>query len=346
MQPASGGSIDGFVCNIRNDGSSIIRSTYIGNANIDVIYGIKFDRSGFPYIMGTSRGAAQWPVSPGVWSNPGSKQFVMKLRPDLTGSVYSTVFGTANTKPNMSPVAFLVDRCENVYISGWGGYLLPVTDPYDLAGVAGMSVTPDAIKRTTDDRDMYFIVIAKNASSLLYGSYFGQDGGDGEHVDGGTSRFDAQGVIYQAICANCAGGATFPTTPGVVGPINLASPTNGCNLAAVKISFNFAGVAAGPKAFLNGVRDSVGCAPLTFEFRDTVLNAVSYEWNFGDGSPTQTTTTAQVTHLYNNVGNYRIRLIAIDSSTCNIRDTAFINVIVRADQANLGFTRNKLPPCE
>ena len=49
----------------------------------------------------------------------------------------------------------------------------------------------------------------------------------------------------------------FPTTPGVVGPVNGSS--GGCNLAAVKIAFNFAGVAAGPKAFFNGVADSVGC---------------------------------------------------------------------------------------
>jgi hypothetical protein len=41
--------------------------------------------------------------------------------------------------------------------------------------------------------DMYFIVIRKDASALLYGSYFGQDGGDGEHVDGGTSRFRCSG---------------------------------------------------------------------------------------------------------------------------------------------------------
>lgn len=346
MQSSSGGSIDGFVSAISNDGSTIISSTYIGNPNIDVIYGIKFDRNGFPYIMGTSRGTAAWPVSPGVWSNPGSKQFVMKLRPDLTGSLYSTVFGTSGTRPNLSPVAFLVDRCENVYISGWGGYLLPGTDPFDLAGVNGMSTTPDAIKSTTDDKDLYFIVIAKNAASLLYGSFFGQNGGNGEHVDGGTSRFDAQGVIYQAICANCQGGATFPTTPGVVGPVNLAASTNGCNLAAVKISFNFAGVASGPKAFLNGVGDSIGCVPLNFEFRDTVLNAKSYEWDFGDGSPGQTTTTAQVNHIYTAVGNYRIRLIAVDSATCNIRDTGYINVTVRDDRANLSFTSTKLPPCE
>ena len=344
----AGGEADGFVTEISNNGSSIIKSTYLGTSSVDIIYGIKFDRKGFPYVMGTSRGS--WPVSPGVWSVPGSRQFVTKLKPDLSGNVYSTVFGSGAPKPNMSPVAFLVDRCENVYISGWGGYLIPGTDPYDLAGVVGMPTTADAIKKVTDNRDMYFIVIKKDAASLLYGSFFGENeagNSDGEHVDGGTSRFDEQGVIYQAICANCNGSAAnFPVTPGVVGPVNLAAGAGGCNLAAVKISFNFAGVASGPKAFINGVKDSVGCVPLTFEFRDTVLNAKSYEWDFGDGSPGTTTTTAQITHTYTLVGDYRIRLIAVDSTTCNIRDTAFINVKVRNDQANLSFNPVKLPPCE
>ena len=54
----------------------------------------------------------------------------------------------------------------------------------------------------------------------LYGSYFGQNGGFTDHVDGGTSRFDANGVIYQGVCANCGGGVPFPTTPGVWGPQN------------------------------------------------------------------------------------------------------------------------------
>jgi gliding motility-associated-like protein len=348
IQPAyGGGGADGFVTEISNDGSTIIKSTFLGNANLDVIYGIKFDRRGFPYVMGTTRGTAAWPVQPaGIWSVPNSKQFVAKLQPDLTAFVYSTVFGTSGSKPNMSPVAFLVDRCENVYISGWGGYFLGGVDPYDIAGVVGMPITSDAIKSVTDDMDMYFIVIKKNASSLLYGSYFGQAGGDGEHVDGGTSRFDAQGAIYQAICANCGGIGTFPTTPGVVGPFNGAAPNSGCNLAAVKISFNFAGVASGPKAFINGSPDSVGCAPLNFEFRDTVLNAKSYEWRFGDGSPDTSTVTASVNHTYASVGDYVVRLIAIDSTTCNIRDTAYINVRVRNDLASLAFTPVKLPPCE
>jgi gliding motility-associated-like protein len=340
-----GGEADGFVAEIANNGSAIIKATYLGTTAVDIIYGIKFDRNGFPYVMGTTRG--NWLVTPGAWSVPGSKQFVAKLQPDLSGYVYSTTFGSASAKPNMSPVAFLVDRCENVYISGWGGWIRPGADPYDLAGVANMPTTPDAIKSTTDNRDFYFIVIEKNAAGLLYGSFFGQTGGEhGEHVDGGTSRFDAQGAIYQALCANCAGGASFPVTPGVVGPVNGALASGGCNLAAVKIAFNFAGVGSGPKSFFNGVADTVGCVPMTLTFRDTILNAKTYEWNFGDGTADTITTEVDIAHTFTSVGTYRVRLIAVDSTSCNIRDTGYLTIRVRDDRANLAFNSVKLPPCE
>jgi len=346
IQPSNAGGIDGFITIISNDGSSVIKTTYLGTGNIDLIYGIQFDRRGFPYVMGITRGA--WRVTSGLgFINPNSKQFVGKLQPNLSAYVYSTVFGNGSAQPNISPVAFLVDRCENVYISGWGGNGGGDGNPnklYDVASLAGMPITPDAIKSVTDDRDFYFIVIQKNASGLLYGSFFGQDGGYGEHVDGGTSRYDQQGIIYQAMCANCSGGATFPTTPGVVGPTN--GSTSGCNLAAVKIAFNFAGVAAGPKSYFNGAVDSVGCVPFTVTLRDTVRNAKSYEWNFGDGTPDFATTDFETTHTYNNLGNYLVRLIAIDSNTCNVRDTAYINIRVRDDPASLNFNPVKLPPCE
>ena len=96
-------------------------------------------------------------------------------------------------------------------------------DPYGLAGTAGMPISPNAIKKITDNRDFYFIVIQKNASALLYGTYFGQNDGPSsisEHVDGGTSRYDKQGAIYQAICANCGDHSVtpFPTSPGVWAP--------------------------------------------------------------------------------------------------------------------------------
>ncbi len=38
-----------------------------------------------------------------------------------------------------------------------------------------------------------FSLCRKMQVSQLYGSFFGQTGGLGNHVDGGTSRFDKQG---------------------------------------------------------------------------------------------------------------------------------------------------------
>ncbi len=351
IQPVNAGGVcDAFISIISNDGSTLRKSTFLGTTGFDAIYGIGFDKKGFPYIMGSTTGV--WTTTPNVgFINPGAKQFVAKLMPDLSAYVYSTTFGKAGPNPNISPVAFLVDRCENVYVSGWGGWIYAGKDPYGLTGTAGMPVSPTAIKRITDGRDFYFIVIQKNASALLYATFFGQNDGPmslSEHVDGGTSRYDQNGIIYQAICANCGGNSLtpFPTSPGVWSPLNGASSSNGCNLAAVKISFNFAGVGADPRSLINGVYDSSGCVPLDVLFVDTLHNAKQYIWTFGDGSPDTTITGFQVMHTYNATGTFRVRLIAIDSNSCNVSDTAYLNIRVRKDKANLDFTITKLPPCQ
>src|SRR6185295_19835257 len=147
----------------------------------------------------------------------------------------------------------------------------------------GLPVTSDALQSTTDGNDFYFFVLKKNATAQLFGSFWGQNGGLSDHVDGGTSRFDKQGVIYQAICANCFGNAVgaisvpYPITPGVWGPVN-GTGTSNCNLAAAKIAFNFAGVAAGPQSYFNNAVDTLGCVTFTVTLKDTILNAKSYVW--------------------------------------------------------------------
>ncbi|MES1214069.1 MAG: PKD domain-containing protein [Bacteroidota bacterium] len=342
---ANNGGIDGFVAEISNNGSSVIRSTYVGTSGSDQVFGIQFDRKGFPYIMGQTTGA--WPVINAPYNNAGAKQFIAKLKPDLSAFVYSTVFGTASVLPNISPVAFLVDRCENVYVSGWGGNIY-AQDPnfYPSAGTLGMPVTPDAIKSNTDNTDFYFFVLKRDAVSQLYGSFFGKDGGFADHVDGGTSRFDQNGVIYEAICADCGNGSTtYPTTPGAWSTQKPAGAF--CNLAMVKVAFNLAGVASNVQASINGVpRDTAGCIPLTVDFSDSLRIAVSYEWNFGDGSPVVATTNPTISHTYNAVGTYQVMLIAIDPNTCNIRDTSYTHIRVGDIRALIDFNPTKLNPCD
>jgi gliding motility-associated-like protein len=51
-------------------------------------------------------------------------------------------------------------------------------------------------------------------------------------------------------------------------------------------------------------------------------------------------------HTFTAVGNYQVMLIAIDSNSCNIRDTAYINIRVGDLRANLLASVVKLDPCE
>ncbi len=345
--PTSRGSIDGFIAQINPAGTGIIRSTYLGTPQIDQIYGIQFDRRGFPYIMGQTNGT--WPVQNATYVNAGAKQFIAKLQPDLSAFVYSTTFGSNNApRPNISPVAFLVDRCENVYVSGWGGTGLGNFN--SLVGTRGMPVTADASsvqRQPPDGADFYFFVLQRDATAQLFGSFFGQNGGTPDHVDGGTSRFDPHGVIYQAMCSNCSGG-TPPTTFGVWAPNNLSTQ---CNLGMVKIRFDLAGVGSQVQSAIGGVpRDTAGCVPLEVVFTDEIRNAVEYIWNFGDGTPDvgplPAATGYTQAHTFTAVGDYRVMLVAINPASCNERDTSYINIRVGDLEARLQASFTKLEPCE
>jgi gliding motility-associated-like protein len=335
-----GGICDGFVAEFTSNGT-FVRDGFFGTSGADIIYGIQFDKFGMLYFAGTTTG--DWPILNAPFNQPGGKQFIAKVKPDLSDFIYSTIFGTGASTPNISPTAFLVDRCENVYVSGWGGGI-DIQDKFPNSGTKGLPVTPDAYQSSTDNQDMYFFVLAKNAQSQLYGSFFGENGGLGEHVDGGTSRFDQNGVIYQSICANCGGQkGLFPTTPGAWSPNN---GSQGCNLAAVKMAFNLAGIGAGVRASVNGiVHDTSGCVPLKVDFSDTLAMGTKYVWDFNDGSPRVTTTLPSVSHTFNTIGLYRVKLISIDSNSCNIADSGIVTIRVRNDEVAMAFVSKKLPPC-
>lgn len=347
-----GGATDGFVTIINNSGTAIVKTVYVGTNGVDMVYGIQIDKFGFPYITGTTTVTFQVVNSPfNQVEQANGKQFITKMQPDLSGVIYNANFGKGQSVPDISPTAFLVDRCENVYVAGWGGGI-NAGEGYANANTSGLKTTPDAIRLTSDGSDFYFFVMEKNALSQLYGTFYGNidnvpDVGD--HVDGGTSRFDREGVIYQALCANCGKlGIPMPTAPGNVwGPNNLASTNALCNQAVLKIAFEFAGVGSGIQSSINGVpRDTSGCLPLTVDFSDTIANGKKFIWSFSDGSPDVTTTIPSVTHTFNAVGRFKVRLVSIDSLTCNIADTSYTTIIVRDDEADISFTSLKLPPCD
>jgi gliding motility-associated-like protein len=349
-----GGVCDGFVSIINNNGSSLIRTTYVSSAannSDDLVYGIEFDRKGFPYITGTTTVAFPLVGNPAFNTQATGKQFITKMQPLLNGVVYSTNFGKSGySVPDISPTAFLVDRCENVYVAGWGGGINSGSG-YPNAGTLGMHTTANAIRPTSDGSDFYFFILEKNALSQLYGTFYGNidlTADVGDHVDGGTSRYDSEGIIYEALCANCGQVGNFPTSPpGVWGPSNPSQTGAHCNEAMLKIAFEFAGVGSGIRSSIAGIpRDTSGCVPLTVDFTDTIANGKKYIWSFGDGAPDTSTTTASASHTFNSVGRFRVRLISIDSATCNIADTSYLNIKVGDNKASVSLTAVKLDPCE
>lgn len=237
-----GGRADGFIARFRNGGNyELQRATYIGTQGYDQCFGLQTDLNGNVYATGQTLGG-HFPVTAGVYSNSGSSQFIMKLDSNLATNIFSTVYGSGDSlHTNITPTTFFVDSCENIYAVGWGGRIAGFLDSA-IGNVGGMPITPNAIQTTTDSNDFYFIVLSQNAQSLLYGSYMGAYGGVVDHLDGGTSRFDKNCVLYQAVCGACGHG-TFPTSPPNVW--SLEDSSFNCNQVALKIAFNIAPVICG-----------------------------------------------------------------------------------------------------
>jgi gliding motility-associated-like protein len=333
----NGGIADGFIVKFQNSGVyPFQRGTFIGRASYDQVFGIQVDQSNNVYATGNTLGGT-FPVTPsGVYSNAASSQFIIKLDSNLGSIVFSTVFGSGNSAAiNVTPVAFLVDTCENVYVSGWGGTLTG-----GGGSTAGMPVnlgtpSPAPVSGNTDGNDFYFFVLSKNAIALLFAGYYG-GGSTAEHVDGGTSRFDRNGVVYQAICGGCGGTSNVPTTAGSY------STTNGsgnCNLLALKIAFNLGAV----KAQASASPSAVICIGESVNFTNGSTNAASYEWDFGDGTPGSTSMTP--THQYNLAGLFTVRMIAINPNACKVRDTVFLTITVDTNNIHADFTTKLTDSC-
>lgn len=347
------GEIDGFVVVLNDQGSIVKSGTYVGTNAIDEVYGIDVDNLGYPYIMGTTHGSM--PVINANYSNAGAKQFIWKMEPDLSSIIYATVYGSTNSgAPNISPTAFMVDRCENVYVSGWGG---KANSSFAGGNVLGMPVTADAVKGTADasGSDFHFFVLEKNAASQLYGTFFGQRDPPagaspvtyGDHVDGGTSRFDSRGYIYQSMCFQHIPGQPFNGTAGSWSMQNKVSD-GGYSIGMLKIEMDFTGVRANLQVVMDGVpNDTIGCIPQLVEFRDIEKSSkgVLFYWDFGDGTG-DTTTVQNTSHNYTLAGSYLVRLISIDSSTCNIADTVYQRIYLNNNRVMPDFDAIKLPPCE
>lgn len=324
LQASYGGGItDGFVMRINALGNTLLNSTYFGTPLYDQSFFIQSDKQKNIYIYGQSLGNIPIKTATGastVFNVPNTHQFITKLNATLSSSLMSTTFGNYTNKFDISPSAFSVDKCNNIYLSGWGANFLDPSNP-TLSNMPLLNAT----QSTTDGNDFYFMGLDSNAVNLKYGSYFGGTQSE-EHVDGGTSRFDPRGVIYQSVCAGCGGNDDFPVTPGAWPntPPNTNYSSN-CNNGVIKLDFQL-------QLAISTINTNTlsGCLPLTVSFTNATAptgSLSSFIWYFGNGQTNTTTINPVIT--YTNPGSYTVALVVIDPSSCNVKDSSitFITVL-------------------
>jgi PKD repeat protein len=78
-----------------------------------------------------------------------------------------------------------------------------------------------------------------------------------------------------------------------------------------------------------------GCAPLTVNFTNQAINAVQYNWNFGDGT---SDTAANPVKVYTQSGNYTVSLAIMSANGC--ADTIIYNNYIRVLNPYAGY----IPP--
>ena len=318
---------DAFITLINSNGSQIISSSYYGTDEYDQAYFVEIGSTNSVYLFGQTKTIGTNLVSNATYFESGASQFIAVFDEYLSSVLRSTVVGTGKGTPDISPTAFLVDVCDKIYIAGWGSNLGGPLSTLNLP------IDTNAFQQTTDGNDFYLMVIDDAMSSMMYATYFGGSQSN-EHVDGGTSRFDKKGIIYQSVCAGCGGNSDFPIepNPGAVSPANNSS---NCNNGVFKFNFDFPIVVADFSA------PWVGCSTgISFQNLTTSSSTVNYLWYFGDGT---TSTLVNPNHNYSQNGFYEVTLIATDASACNLSDTITKEIYILS---NASDTIQSLVKCE
>ncbi|MFO0495715.1 MAG: gliding motility-associated C-terminal domain-containing protein [Flavobacteriia bacterium] len=326
----NGGISDGYLLKLQGTSAVVLAGTYMGLSEYDQAYFVQLDLSDNVYVYGQSE--SSWTMSSGVYGTPNSGQFIRKYNNSLSTTLWTTMIGAGSGHPEISPTAFLVSDCYDIYLSGWGGTINSAnSNQAAYSTTNGFQTSLDAYQATTNGSNFYIAVLDQDAASLKYATFMGGASSSFNHVDGGTSRFDKSGRIYHAVCGACGGNDYgFTSTPGVWSPTNQ-SPN--CNLAAFKFELStIEAIISEPQTLI--------CLPDPVEFDNNSANGNSFYWDFGDGS---NSTLVNPSHVYPGPGNYTVSLVVSDSNGCFTPDS--ISFVVNIGDFQGGVIQPTQPIC-
>lgn len=184
------GSADAFVSKLSADGAALIYSTYIGGTNGGSYYGvtdgaaIAVDKDGYAYITGNTN-TSDFPISQNAYQKAiadGGDAFVMKLRSDGAGFIYSTFLGGHSSSIfGDYGKGIAIDSTGNAYVVG-------------LTGSQDFPTTAEAFEanKKSPELDGFISKLNGDGSTLIYSSYLGGSSSDGANavaVDGSGNAY-------------------------------------------------------------------------------------------------------------------------------------------------------------
>jgi len=316
----NGGLSDGYAVRLNTSSGAFQSGTFMGLNEYDQTYFVDTDPAGSVYVYGQTE--SSWPISSGCYGVPNSGQFIRKYTADLSTVSWTTMIGAGSGHVEISPTAFLISDCYDIYLAGWGG-ILNHSGQATYSTSSGFPITPDAYQSNTNGNNFYLSLLGQDASLLKYSTYMGGVTGSSNHVDGGTSRFDKSGRIYHAVCGACGGNDYgFTSTPGSWSPTNNSS---NCNMATFKFELStIQAAAAQPAPYI--------CIPQSVFFQNNSTNGNAYLWTFGDGN---SSTEFEPIYEYSIPGIYDVTLVVYDTNGCYTPDSVTISVNIGSFSAGI-----------
>jgi len=295
-QTFNGGIYDIFVTKFNSTGTALIWSTYVGGSSDEHTWnGLEIDAAGNCYATGLAK--AGFPTTPGAFQTAYGggvfDAFVFKLDANGANLLYSSYFGGPGDDQGFG---ICLNPAGEAYITGLCSFGYPVTScVYDTTH--------------NGSYDLFVTYINSTGSAINYSSYYG-----GSSDDQGYNIANSGNFVY---VAGATYSTNFPVTPG-----SYQTTQNG-NRDVVVLKIDVSAASAPPVA--NFAAANSGCLNEPITFNNSSSNAVSYEWDFGDGN---TDVTQNPTHFFSTPGNYDVKLRVF--SGCNEVDSIVVPIQINA----------------
>ena len=297
------GLADGFVIRFPNGGGAPTAGTLFGTNNYDQAYFVQIDNVSQVYIYGQSIGNKF--VTPGTYNeSPLAGQFVACFTPDLDAVVWHTRVGDPDNvgDVDISPTAFLISECGEIYLSGWGGSANNGSPYIFDSGTSGMPVTEDAFQSETTNGDFWLAVMSQGGTALNYATFFGGD------MFGARRR----GHVSFRQERDCVSGHVRGMW-GQQRPANharcLEFHKRQFQLQFGVFKFELGELDVG----IDVANEGVLCDGLDVDFENTSTPGYDYLWTFDDNS---TSDEFEPSHTFPEPGTYNVILTVTDPTGC------------------------------